>query len=160
MPPPPKGAKFHPDASYLLAGGLGGIGRSVSTWMVANGARHLIFLSRSGVSSDAARELVASLTAAGVRVEVLQCDIADEARLFSSLQDALTRMPPIRGVLQGAMVLRDQIFANMTYETFMSSLRPKVQGSWALHQATLDQPLDFFVLLSSASATWYVQAAT
>ncbi|KFZ04628.1 hypothetical protein V502_10007, partial [Pseudogymnoascus sp. VKM F-4520 (FW-2644)] len=152
MPQPLKGAKFHADASYLLAGGLGGIGRSLSTWMVANGARNLIFVSRSGVSNDAARELVSTLMGKGVRVEVLQCDIADEVRLFDSLNAVLKSMPPIRGVIQGAMVLRDQIFANMPYETFVSALRPKVQGSWSLHQATLDQPLDFFVLLSSASS--------
>ncbi|OBT78885.1 Type I Iterative Polyketide synthase (PKS) [Pseudogymnoascus sp. 05NY08] len=152
MPQPLKGAKFHADASYLLAGGLGGIGRSLSMWMVANGARNLIFVSRSGVSNDAARELVSTLMGKGVRVEVIQCDIADEVRLFDSLNASLRTMPPIRGVIQGAMVLRDQIFANMPYETFVSALRPKVQGSWSLHQATLDQPLDFFVLLSSASS--------
>ncbi|KFX94705.1 hypothetical protein O988_06147, partial [Pseudogymnoascus sp. VKM F-3808] len=152
MPPPLTGAKFHAEASYLLAGGLGGIGRSVSSWMVENGARNLIFVSRSGVSNDAARELVDSLRGKGVRIEVVQCDIADEVRLFDSLNSVLKTMPPIRGVIQGAMVLRDQIFANMPYETFVSALRPKVQGSWSLHQATLDQPLDFFVLLSSASS--------
>ncbi|KFY26739.1 hypothetical protein V493_03909, partial [Pseudogymnoascus sp. VKM F-4281 (FW-2241)] len=152
MPQPLKGAKFHADASYLLAGGLGGIGRSLSMWMVANGARNLIFVSRSGVSNDAARELVNTLMGKGVRVEVLKCDIADEVRLFDSLNAVLRTMPPVRGVIQGAMVLRDQVFANMPYETFVSALRPKVQGSWSLHQATLDQPLDFFVLLSSASS--------
>jgi hypothetical protein len=61
-------------------------------------------------------------------------------------------MPPIRGVIQGAMVLKDQIFSDMPHDTFVNVMRPKVQGSWSLHQVTLGQPLDFFVFLSSASS--------
>lgn len=152
MPKPPTGVKFRSDASYLLAGGLGGIGRSLSLWMVANGARNLIHISRSGISSDAAQEVVDKLTDLGVQVKVLQCDIADEAKLSESLGTALKTMPPIRGVIQGAMVLKDQIFSDMAHDTFTNVMRPKVQGSWSLHQATLDQPLDFFVFLSSASS--------
>ena len=131
---------------------MGGIGRSLSKWMVKNGAKNLIFVSRSGASSAAARETVDWLENAGVRVEALRCDIADEAALCESVKGALKTMPPIRGVIQGAMVLKDQIFANMPHETFAGAMKPKVQGSWSLHQATLGQPLDFFVLLSSASS--------
>jgi short-subunit dehydrogenase len=151
MPKPPSGITFPSDASYLFAGGLGGLGRSISHWMVSNGARNLIYASRSGTSSPEAMKFVNGLTAAGVRVQVLSCDIADEPKLSASLSLALKTMPPIRGVIQGAMVLKDQIFSNMSFETFMNTIRPKVHGSWSLHKATLNQPLDFFVFLSSAS---------
>ena len=120
---------FPSDASYLLAGGLGGLGRSISQWMVANGARNLIFVSRSGASSGEARKLVQDLISNRVRVIVLCCDISDEERLSTALASAMKTMPPIRGVIQGAMVLKDQIFSNMDAETFKNTIRPKVQGS-------------------------------
>jgi len=151
MPKAAESITFSSDASYLLAGGLGGLGRSISHWMVSNGARNLIYVSRSGASSSEAIKFVNSLTAAGVRVQVLKCDVANEEKLSTSLSSALKTMPPLRGVVQGVMVLKDQVFSNMSFDTFMNTIRPKVHGSWSLHKATLNQPLDFFVFLSSAS---------
>lgn len=119
--------------------------------MISKGARNLIYVSRSGVSSPEAIQLVNDLIAAGVCVQVLSCDITDEQKLSASLSSTLETMPPLRGVIQGAMVLKDQVFSNMSYETFMNTIRPKVQGSWSLHKAALSQPLDFFVMLSSAA---------
>ncbi|KAI0153141.1 hypothetical protein GGR57DRAFT_146248 [Xylariaceae sp. FL1272] len=144
--------KFRSDGSYVLAGGLGGIGRAIARWMAKNGARNIIFISRRGASSSKAQGLLGNLQRDGVCCRVLTCDIADEENLACSLSDALTTLPPIRGVVNGAMELRDQIFTNMPYESFISGLRPKVQGSWSLHQATLKQPLDFFVMLTSGGS--------
>src|SRR5579862_8822481 len=120
MQKPPTGIVFANDASYLLAGGLGGLGRSISRWMVSNGARNLIFVSRSGASSPDAIKFVNDLTAAGVRVRVLSCDIEDEQKFSMSLSSTLETMPPIRGVIQAAMVLKDQVFFNMSFESFMN----------------------------------------
>ncbi|KAI1258543.1 hypothetical protein F5Y18DRAFT_444487 [Xylariaceae sp. FL1019] len=144
--------RFRSDGSYVLAGGLGGIGRAIARWMAKNGARNMIFVSRRGASSPKAQALLDHLDRDGVCCRVLTCDIADEKNLACSLADALTALPPIRGVVNGAMELRDQIFTNMPYESFMGGLRPKVQGSWSLHQATLKQPLDFFVMLTSGGS--------
>lgn len=120
--------------------------------MVKHGAKNLIFVSRRGASSPKALQLVSELEALAVRVSVLQCDAADEEKLTQLLHEALTTMPPLRGVLNSAMDLRDQIFANMSHDMFIAGLRPKVHGSWALHKATLNKPLDFFIMLSSAGA--------
>ncbi|KFY81215.1 hypothetical protein V499_00041 [Pseudogymnoascus sp. VKM F-103] len=151
MPKPLECVKFPGNASYLLAGGLGGLGRSMSRWMIRNGARNFIYVSRYGASSKEATNFIKELEVAGVRSAVLMCDITHEAKLAKLLAEALEFMPRIRGVIQGAMVLKDQVFANMSHDIFMNTIRPKVQGSWALHNATLQQPLDFFVLLSSAA---------
>lgn len=151
----PKGLEhitFREDGSYLLAGGLGGIGRQISRWMFKNGARNFIYVSRRGLSSPKAATLIDELQSAGARTAVLQCDVADEKKLAESLSEALTIMPPVRGVVNGAMDLRDSVFTNMPYDSFMAGLRPKVQGSWSLHQATLQQPLDFFVMLTSGAS--------
>lgn len=142
---------FPADGSYLITG-FGGLGHSMAKWMASRGAKNLIFASRSGVSRPAVRDLVEELKASGVRVEVLPVDITDRAALESHLKNTLqdSTMPPLRGVIQAAMVLEDQIFDGMPLESFNKGLRPKVQGSWNLHELTLDQPLDFFIILASA----------
>ncbi|OIW29210.1 hypothetical protein CONLIGDRAFT_715584 [Coniochaeta ligniaria NRRL 30616] len=155
VPRPLDPVSFRPDATYLLAGGLGGLGRSISRWMVQRGARNLVYVSRGGTSSsDAAEQLITELNQqANVRTVVLQCDVTDAQKLSAALGAALKTLPPLRGVIQAAMVLNDATFANMSHSSFTSTVRPKVQGSWALHQATLEHhTVDFFIMLSSAAA--------
>ncbi|KAH7397176.1 hypothetical protein BKA66DRAFT_566312 [Pyrenochaeta sp. MPI-SDFR-AT-0127] len=146
---PPKQIRLDPNSSYLLAGGLGGLGRSISRWLTAHGARNLIFISRSGASSSEASAFIAELEAEGIRTAVLQCDISDALSLSNVLANTLKDLPPIRGVIQGAMTLNDSLFSNMTHEQWTTTILPKVHGSKNLHEATLSQPLDFFILLSS-----------
>ncbi|KAF4512783.1 hypothetical protein G6O67_000122 [Ophiocordyceps sinensis] len=143
--------RLHPDATYLIAGGLGGLGRGLARHMASRGARNLILLSRSGAQAPEAKALVGDLRDAGVQVDAVACDIADAERVDEILSDAMKRMPPIRGVIQAAMVLEDRIFANMPLESWTNAVAPKVHGSWVLHNATLHQPLDFFIMLSSLS---------
>ncbi|KAE8380488.1 hypothetical protein BDV26DRAFT_135722 [Aspergillus bertholletiae] len=139
------------DASYLLVGGLGGLGRATSVWMAEHGAKNLIFLSRSGTLKPEAAALVDRLEKAGVRVAVLQCDVSDYEKLSAAVQTSLSTMPPIRGVIHGGMVLNDSIFEAMTHEQFQDAIRPKVAGTKNLHKLTADMDLDFFILLSSAA---------
>jgi acyl carrier protein len=79
------------------------------------------------------------------------------SRIFATIaKNAL--WPPIRGIIQSAAVLRDSIFENMAHAQWMEALRPKVQGTWNLHQASLSEPcakegLDFFVMLASISGS-------
>lgn len=122
--------------------------------MVRNGAKNLIYLSRSGNASKSADDLLAELHDCGARTLVLQCDVSDEAALVATLSAAMKEMPPIRGVVQAAMVLKDQIFSNMSHAAFADCVRPKVQGSRALHNVTRNMPLDFFLLLSSCASFW------
>ncbi len=125
------------------------MGRSIARWMVSRGARHLILLSRSGLSAPAAQSLADELGGLGVTVAAPSCDVSDDKALKSALGEC-TRlgMPPVKGCIQGAMVLRDNVFENMSHDDFNAALRPKIEGSWNLH-ANLPHNLDFFVLLSS-----------
>ncbi|OQE83792.1 hypothetical protein PENNAL_c0030G06593 [Penicillium nalgiovense] len=138
------------DAAYLLVGGLGGIGRATALWMVSRGARHLVFLNRSGFESAAARDTVSALQAAGCTATVFACDVADAAQLASTLDKARQQLPPIRGVIQGAMVLRDCMLDKMSLEDYLAVLRPKMHGTWNLH-VHLPMDLDFFLMESSVS---------
>ncbi|KAF4334054.1 polyketide synthase [Fusarium beomiforme] len=141
---------FDPEASYLLSGGLGGLGRSAARWMTSRGAKNLILLSRSGTTRPAAQKLIKDLAAAGVTVSAPQCDVSDRAALERVLDDCAKTMPPIKGCIQGSMVLKDSIFSNMSEQDYYTAVRPKVVASRNLHEL-LPQNLDFFILLSSAS---------
>ncbi|RAL08511.1 polyketide synthase [Aspergillus homomorphus CBS 101889] len=139
------------DATYVIAGGLGGLGRATARWMAANGARSLVLLGRSGANSPAARNLVEELASQGVQVYAPPCDVTDITALQTVLDKISRTMPPVRGCIQGSMVLRDRLFSEMTYEEWCASLNCKVLGSRNL-AASLPPAMDFFILLSSVSS--------
>ncbi|RFU75979.1 polyketide synthase [Trichoderma arundinaceum] len=139
--------------TYVLAGGLGGLGRSISELLVNNGARHLAFLSRSGASSDAAKSFIDSLRLRGVNAQAYVVDICNETSLNDFFKDVLTmEMPPIRGVFQCAAVLRDSVFENMTFNDWNEAIKPKTHGSWNLVHAISAAGHDpFYIFLASSS---------
>ncbi|PYH68553.1 type I polyketide synthase [Aspergillus vadensis CBS 113365] len=141
---------FKPDATYVVAGGLGGLGRSISRWLVERGARNLILLSRSGPASLHARSLVEELHARGVRVITPACDITNRELLKTVLEVCSQLMPPIKGCVQASMVIRAHNFESLLYQSWKETTTPKVQGSWNLHEL-LPRGMDFFVLMSSVS---------
>ncbi|KAF1988946.1 hypothetical protein K402DRAFT_461387 [Aulographum hederae CBS 113979] len=149
MPRPIPITKLRSDATYLLAGGLGGIGRALAVWMVNHGAENIAFLSRSGTAQQAAKDTVEHLQSLGANVKVVACDIGDEAQLERSLADISSTMPPIKGLIQLALVIKNALFANMDLtEEWAPSQRPKIMGTWNLHHR-LPKDLDFFIMLSS-----------
>jgi len=97
--------RFKEDATYILIGGTGGLGRGMVRWMAVRGARHLVLLSRSGSVTGPVKTLVDDMAAIGVNVVVHSCDVAQRAQV-DALLAKLTDLPPIRGVIHGAMVLR------------------------------------------------------
>ena len=97
---------FDADVTYVLSGGLGGLGRSIARWMVRRGARHILFLSRSGATTEAASSLIKELNTASVQALALSCDVSNEAAVLSSLTICRERMPSIRGCIHASMVLK------------------------------------------------------
>jgi hypothetical protein len=91
------------NASYLLVGGLGGLGRSISSWMVEHGARHFIYLSRSGGKGVDDAAFVHEMKAAGCTIQIIAGSVASLADVQSVVRQAKY---PIAGVLQMSMVLR------------------------------------------------------
>jgi NAD(P)-dependent dehydrogenase (short-subunit alcohol dehydrogenase family) len=142
--------KLHSDASYVVVGGFGGIGQSICLWLAEHGARNLVVLSRSVNAADKAAALLNDLHSLGCHIKSIACDIAIEEDILHAVE-ACRDMPPVRGVIQGAMVLRDSILEQMSLADYTTGLRPKVQGTWNLHKAFESTPLDFFVILSSIS---------
>ncbi|KAL8782461.1 MAG: hypothetical protein Q9213_005355 [Squamulea squamosa] len=154
IPEPLSGPKLSSDATYLIVGGLTGIGAAFAKWMVTRwGAKNLILLSRSGSNAKGGSELLTNLQQLGATVEAVACDVADVEKLATALDYCSKVLPPVRGVIQGAMVLQDAIFLNMTIPKFFAALDPKIKGSKNLHEYFLSRSvdLDFFVMLSSLS---------
>ncbi|WDK19629.1 KR domain-containing protein [Colletotrichum graminicola] len=140
---------FDADATYVISGGLGGLGREITRWMVTRGARHFVLLSSRGPSDrPEAVKFLKELELSSVKILAPACDVSDRTSLESVLTQAREQLPPIRGCIQSAMALRDDMLANMSSSAFREALNPKCAGSWNLHEL-LPRDMDFFVLLSS-----------
>ena len=142
------------DKTYFLVGCLGGLGVSLSKWMVSRGARRLVFLGRSGTDRPAARRLVEDLQASGAEVSVFRGDVvnmADVQRAIDSIEGTLG------GVVQAAMGLSESLFTTMTNSAWHTGIRPKLQGTWNIHNAIAAceeaHGLDFFLMTSSVSGS-------
>jgi acyl transferase domain-containing protein/NADPH:quinone reductase-like Zn-dependent oxidoreductase len=144
---PDNRAPVREDGTYLITGGLGGLGIAVAQWLVEQGARNLILTGRRGPSA-AAQAAIHQMEQAGAVVEVAQADVADEQALARVIEG--TQM--LRGVVHAAGILDDSLLTGMTRDQMRRVLAPKVDGAWNLHRLTENQPLDFFVLFSSVTA--------
>lgn len=140
--------ELDPNATYVLVGGLGGLGKAVANLLAKRGACHLLFLSRSGIKSAEDAQFIQSLFLRGVQAIVAAIDICNAADLRQALISA--NMPPIKGAVQCAAVIADAVFEAMSYDEWAAATRPKMTGSWNLHN-TLPSDMDFFIFLSSAS---------
>lgn len=139
------------DATYLITGGLGGIGLKVAQWLVGQGVRHLALMGRNGASAYA-EEAIRAMEQAGATIRVIRADVAHTLQLADALTEIYHCMPPLRGIFHSAVVLDDSTLLQLDQERFLRIMRPKVEGAWNLHQLTQDQALDFFVMFSSAAS--------
>ena len=139
------------DASYLITGGLGGLGLRVAQWMAERGVRHLVLMGRSEASADA-REKVERLKRKGVEVILARGDVAkleDVARVFDRIAETL---PLLHGIVHCAGALDDGGILQQNWHRFANVMAPKVTGTWHLHRLSQSLPLDFFVLFSSIAS--------
>jgi myxalamid-type polyketide synthase MxaB len=147
---PPTASAVRGDGSYLITGGLGGLGLKVAEHLVEQGARRLVLAARSK-PGGAARELIERLRAKGATVEVVQADVADAADVARMIAACQT-LGSLRGIIHAAGVLDDGVLDRQTAERFARVLAPKVRGAWHLHRHSRELPLDFFVCFSSIAS--------
>ncbi len=135
--------------SYLVTGGLGGLGLVLADWLAEQGARRLVLLGRQA-PGEAAAATLARLADAGVQVSVIQADVTDAAALAQALADE----SDLRGVFHAAGVIDDAGVPQQDRDRFLKVLAPKVQGAWNLHRLCerLAPRLEHFVLFSSAAS--------
>ncbi|KAL8922238.1 MAG: hypothetical protein Q9208_005317 [Pyrenodesmia sp. 3 TL-2023] len=140
------GTVLHSDATYLISGGTGGLGRALASWMIKKGARNLVLLGRSSTCSAKVMELLKRYEGTDVCIRAIACDVGSRTDLVHTAE-GMKDLPAVRGVIHAALYLRDAIFENAKFEDWEQVMGPKVKGAWHLHEIFPD--LDFFVCLSS-----------
>ncbi|EIM9898988.1 SDR family NAD(P)-dependent oxidoreductase, partial [Salmonella enterica] len=138
-----------PQATYLIAGGLGGLGMQTARWLVKRGARHLAVIGRK-TGGEAERNLRAMLAQQDVELMIRAADLTLRADLDRVLDEVARTMPPLRGVIHSAVWSGDGFETLEPAERMRLAFNPKVAGGWNMHQATHHLELDFFLLFSSA----------
>lgn len=142
---------FSANASYLITGGLGGVALTVAEWMAKNGAGHLVLLSRRAVSEES-RAAIRRMEETGAKVTPVRADVTNEGDLAKTLETIHTSGMPLKGIMHTAAVVDDVLISDVTADSFVPVMAPKITGAWNLHAATLKENLDFFVLFSSIAA--------
>ncbi|CAL8093606.1 unnamed protein product [Orchesella dallaii] len=146
---------FNPESTYLVTGGLGGIGFEVVKWILRKGGKHVAIASRSAPFPDLESK-IQEWNANGAHIQAFSVDVGDYEQcrlLFENIKSPELGFPPLRGVMHAAGVLSDNLLENQTWEKFELTYNPKVNGSWNLHDLTKEYLLEHFVLFSSIAAT-------
>jgi acyl transferase domain-containing protein/NADPH:quinone reductase-like Zn-dependent oxidoreductase/NADP-dependent 3-hydroxy acid dehydrogenase YdfG/acyl carrier protein len=142
-----------PAGTTLITGGTGALGALVARHLAAQGARHLLLLSRGGPDSEGAKRLRAELAEAGCEARIVACDAADRGQLENALA-SIPQEHPLTAVIHAAGVVDDATIESLDAERVDRVLAPKVDGALHLHELTKDLDLNRFVLFSSAAATF------
>jgi myxalamid-type polyketide synthase MxaE and MxaD len=140
------------EGTWLVTGGLGGLGFEAARYLAERGAAHLLLLGRRGLETPGAREVVSELESMGSRVSVAAVDVADRAALDRVVQ-AIPNQYPLRGIVHAAGVLDDGIIVQQTPERLLRVMAPKVLGAWNLHRLSESLQLEQFVSFSSLAGT-------
>jgi len=145
------GFHCHEDGAYLVTGGLGGLGLKVARWLIDRGAKFLVLVGRSAASVEARRQLE-EFEKGGVRLLVEQCDIGNRVETSRLLSRIRSELAPLHGIYHLAGVLDDGILNEQSRERFDHVMDAKAIGAWNLHDLTRDDPLEQFVMFSSAAS--------
>ena len=148
--PPLRAGRLRRDGTYLVTGGMGGIGCVLAEWLAERGAGSVVVNGRRPPDAAAA-EAIEALRARGFRIEVEIADVTDTVALDAMMARMDGTMPPLAGVIHSVGVLSDAALGNQSWERFESVLWPKILGAWHLHRMTADRDLDMFVLFSSVA---------
>ena len=149
--PPDRARPFRRDGSYIITGGLGGLGLFLAAVMAGAGCGRIVLTGRSKPSPKA-EQTIARVRAAGADIEVVCGNIAERATASKLVVAATATGLPLRGVLHAAAVVEDATLTNISDELIDKDWAPKVYGAWHLHHAAASQPLDWFCVFSSAAA--------
>ncbi|MER8041166.1 thioester reductase domain-containing protein [Streptomyces hydrogenans] len=148
---PPRGNRWRPDGTVLITGGTGALGALFARHLVrAHGVTRLLLVSRRGPAAPGAAALAEELTGLGAEVRIEARDLADRAEV-AALLAGIPAEHPLSAVVHAAGVLDDGLVQDLTPDRLATVLRPKAHAAWHLHELTLGQELDAFVLFSSVA---------
>ena len=139
------------EASYLITGGLGMLGRRAAEWLAQRGAKHVVLVSRRE-PTESTRSIIEEIETNGCKIHVMLADIGDRESVQMLLRKVDAELPPLRGIIHAAGILEDGLLVEQNWESFERVLAPKKYGARMLHELTLEEDLDFFILYSSAAS--------
>lgn len=135
----------------VVTGGLGGFGLATAQWLSDKKFSRFALMGRSGVKSDADQIVIDQMVKAGTLIDIIQVDVTDKGALGKALQDLRDSGNEITGVVHCAMVLDDGMVSNIKPDRLQKVLSPKIAGTWNIHELTLNDPIEMFLLYSSAT---------
>ena len=139
------------EGTYLITGGLGGLGLQLTQWLIDQGARHLVLVGRRAPSGST-EQYLRQLEATGAHITVAQADVTHAQQVTELLDEIAQTLPPLKGILHLAGVLDDGVLLRQDWQRFANVMAPKVLGAWNLHTQTHGASLDFFILFSSVAS--------
>ncbi|KAI0376249.1 beta-ketoacyl synthase domain-containing protein [Hypomontagnella monticulosa] len=142
---------FRADRTYVLAGLTKDLGQTLCYLLTKHGARNIVMASRNPRTDF---KWVGELArTSGASIGMRQCDITD-LNSVKELRKGLDEsgLPEVGGIVNGAMVLDDRVFAQMDEITWQRVMKPKAVGSQNLNIVFHDQDLEFFIMTSSFAA--------
>lgn len=139
------------DASYLITGGLGMLGRQAAKWLAERGATQVVLVSRRD-PDESTREFLHEIGSTGCDVVVNNASLSSRDDVEKLFDRFASDLKPLAGVIHAAGVLDDGLLADQSWQRFEKVLAPKVIGATLLHEFTQSLPLDFFLLYSSAAS--------
>ncbi|GAB2703591.1 SDR family NAD(P)-dependent oxidoreductase [Nocardia thraciensis] len=145
--------QLDPEATYLITGGMSGLGAVVARHLAELGARHLALVGRRGAATPEAPALLEDLRAHGVDAAPHAVDVADETAVHILIDRVDATGHPLKGIIHAAMTLDDDALSELTPDRIRNVLGPKMTGGLVLDHLTRDHELDFFVSYSSIVAS-------
>lgn len=149
--PPPRMMQLEKEGTYIIAGGLGDIGRMLCKFLSRSGAGHIITLSRRVLPDEERIAFENEIESLGAKVHLQQCDITSRESVEKVRQYCKDNLPPVKGIIHGGMVLQDRPFVAMNHDEWNFVLGPKVFGTIHLDETFRSTDLEFFIALSSIS---------
>ncbi|KAK4188780.1 highly reducing polyketide synthase AFT9-1 [Podospora australis] len=150
--PKPPALHLHREGTYIVSGGVGDIGKKICRFLAEKGAGHIVALTRRDLQAQERVPLEEALSQLGGKLHIVRCDISSEKAVQAAVQD-IAGLPPVRGIIQSALVLQDHPMEYMEIEDWKTAVKPKVQGTLNMQKHFCSpETTDFFVMLSSVNS--------
>jgi NADPH:quinone reductase-like Zn-dependent oxidoreductase/acyl carrier protein len=140
-----------PEGTYLVTGGLSGFGFAAARWLVEQGARSIALLGRRGAETPGAADRIKELAALGAATRVYAADVSDANSLAAALQEIRRTQPALHGVVHAASIIGDGLATELDGSNIAEIVQPKLGGAVLLDRLTADDPIDLFLMFSSAT---------
>ncbi|KAF8861351.1 KR-domain-containing protein [Acephala macrosclerotiorum] len=152
LSPRPAPLRLDTQGTYIIAGGLGDLGRRIARFMAGHGVGHVVTLSRRKLDQEIQAAFEEELLGMGAKLHIVACDITDNESVENAAAYYKENTPPVKGVVHGDMVLRDHPFEQMDLADYMTAVKPKVHGTRNLDATFTSDSLDFFIMLPSITS--------